>query len=300
MTKTFAVFNANSAQAGPVAKIAAEQKFNVRAIVRDANQETNAQTPLNLQFQSTDLLEKDQVVKALSGVDAAFFHMPVPRDPSHPGIWLKNFIEAAHETKLPLLVFSTSGPAGPDFPSSPMIDGTSAVAKAIEQSGLNTITLQPAIYLENLFVPPFVPRLHTEGVLDYPPVPNAFKVPFVSHIDQAKVAVAAMQRPDLSGQYFKVASKKPIDGDELAKTVGAWLEKDVRFDPLLPNEFGMHIGDLFGSPEVGLGLAGLYKSLLAAEKSAIEVDTDALEKTFGIQLSTVTEHIESWPKPQIG
>ena len=296
MSKQIAVFNANAAQAAPVATIAAAQGLKVRATVRDAEKANAQNKKENLTYKSADLLEKSQIADALNDVDAAFFHMPVPTDPTHPAIWLSNFIEAAHETNLPLLIFSTSGPAGSDFPSTPMIDGTSAVAAAFANSGLNVITLQPAIYLENLFVPPFVPRLHSEGVLDYPPVPKDFKVPFVSHIDQAKIAVAAMQRPDLAGKYFKIASKDPIDGDVLAEAVAKWIGRPVKFDPLSPDQFGTHIGQLFGNAEVGTGLAGLYKSLLSAEKSTIHIDTSELEKIFDVELSTVEEHIASWPR----
>jgi len=293
MTKTVAIFNANSAQAAPFVDEAIAQGLNVRAITRSSSSKSDTE---NVVHYTADLLNKDQVVAALTGIDAAFLHLPVPSDFSHPEIWLGNFIAAAHEISLPLLVFSTSGPAGDDFPKTPMIDGTTAAMNAIQSSGLNVITLQPTVYLENLFVPPFVPDLHSEGRLTYPPVPATQKIAFVSHKDQATIGVAALQRPDLAGQTFKIASPNAITGPDLAKALEEWTSKPVIFAPQSPDEFGAHIGKLFGNDAVGHGLAGLYKSIIGAGNSVAEIDVPALEKTFDVKLTSIENHISQWPK----
>ncbi|MGJ8528194.1 SDR family oxidoreductase [Maritalea sp.] len=294
MSYKVAIFNANSAQAAPVAYKAAKMGLDVRAIVRNKDK---AQPNQNLEFFSADLLDKSQVANALTGVDAAFLHLPVPTDAAHQEIWLQNFISAAHETKLPLLVFSTSGPAGDDYASTPMIDGVTATVKAIQSSGLNVVILQPTVYLENLFVPPFVPRLHDEGILTYPPMPATHKIPFVSHKDQATIAVAALQRPDLAGQSFKIASPNPLTGPELAKALSGWIGQEVEFNPQSPDEFGSHIGQLFGSADIGDGLAGLYRSLISAGENAANIQTDKLEEIFDVKLTSIEQHIAAWPKP---
>jgi len=291
-----AVFNANSAQAAPVVNEAAKKGYSVRALVRNTATASPHQQPQNVEFQNADLLDENQVTDALTGVDAAFLHFPVPTDFSHPEVWLKNFISAALKAKLPLLVFSTSGPAGADYAPTPMIDGNTAIMTVLQSSGLDIIYLQPTVYLENLLVPPFIPRLHAEGVLTYPPVPATQRIALVSHLDQAKIAASAMQRPELAGKVFKIASPNSISGPELANALEQWVGRSVEFSPQDPDEFGAYIGKILGSEVAGQGLGGLYKSLIADGDEAACVDVEVLEKTFEVKLSTIAQHISSWPK----
>ncbi|MCZ4272621.1 SDR family oxidoreductase [Maritalea porphyrae] len=297
MTYKVAVFNANSSQAGPVVTQALDRGYSVRAIVRKLPPKDESVSNQNLEHCNADLLNKQQVVDALTGVDAAFLHFPVPMDFSHPEIWLSNFIEAAHKTKLPLLVFSTSGPAGDSFAPTPMIDGNTAIMSTLQASGLNVVYLLPTVYLENLFVPPFVPRLHSEGVLNYPPIPADQKIALVSHLDQATIAAAALERPDLAGQVFKIASPNPMTGPELAKELEQWVGRKVEFAPQNPDEFGAYIGKVLGSEVAGQGLGGLYKSIIAGGDAVASIDIESLERTLGVKLTSIADHIASWPKP---
>ena len=47
-------------------------------------------------------------------------------------------------------------------------------------------------------------------------------------------------------------------------------------------------------PGVAFVLSDLYGSIAALEGNAMAVDTAALEKTFGVTLTSVADHIKSW------
>lgn len=292
--KTVAVFGASGAQGAPVVCQALEAGYNVRAIAR------NAQKVQDLHPKATaisaDLADEAALATALQGVDAAFLHFPRPEGPDDSQNWASAFFGAAHKAGLPLLVFVTGGPSGDRFPSSVIVDATTQGMQAVLNSGIPSIVLQSAVYLENLQPEVFLPHLRSEGRLDYPPTPSDLKVQWTSHLDQAKLAVAALSRPDLAGQSFEIGTPGALTGDELAVLMGNWVERDVAFNPISPADFGARIGEAFNSPGAAFALGDLYGAIAKLNGDAMTIDTDGLETTFGVELTSVADHIRNWPK----
>lgn len=294
MPKTIAVFGSTGAQGAPVVVEALEQGMNVRAIATDA--ERVSQIHPDAHPVAAKLDDMDAITNALRGVDAAFLHLPMPIGPDDIQNWMAAFVAAAHEVKLPLLVYTTGGPTGDRFPPSTVVDSGTEGMKALLNCGIPTIVLQPAIYLENLLPPVFVPQLRGEGVLDYPPVAPDLKVQWTSHVDQARIAVAALGRPDLAGRHFEIGTPDALTGPDLAQLLGQWLERDVTFDPITPAEFGQRVGDAIGNPGAAFALMDLYGSIAQLQGSEMAVDTGAVENTFGVSLMSVADHIKRWSK----
>ncbi len=293
-TKTVAVFGATGAQGAPVVREALAKHHTVRAIARDAAK-IRALHP-QAEAIAADLADEAALVAALEGVDAAFLHFPQPSGPNDSQNWAKAFFGAAHKVKLPLLVFVTGGPSGDRFPSSVIVDATTQGMNAVLASGIPSIVLQSAVYLENLQPEVFLPELRTQGRLDYPPTARDLKVQWTSHIDQATLAVAAFSRPDLAGKAFEIGTPDALTGDELATLISGWVDRDVTFDPMSPEAFGKRVGDAFNSPGAAFALGDLYGAITKLNGDAMAVDTGALEKTFNVQLTSVAEHIKTWPK----
>jgi len=292
MSKTIAIFGATGAQGAPVVTQALAEGYTVRAVARDAAKIKDMH-PGAIAV-SADLADEAAVAEALSGVDAAFLHFPMPSGPDDNATWVGAFFGAAHKEKLPLLVYVTGGPSGDRFPSSTIVDGITEGMNAVLGSGIPSIVLQSAVYLENLKPELFAPFLRSEGKLDYPPVPQDLKMQWTSHLDQAKLAVAALSRPDLAGQSFEIGTPDALTGAELAKLLGGWVGRDVVFDPMTPEEFGKRVGDVLGSPGAAFALGDLYGAIAKLDGDAMAVDTDALQATFGVQLTSVAHHIGSW------
>ena len=180
MARRIAIFGSTGAQSAAVVEAALAQGLTVRALARSVDRITDRHDDRVEAF-AVDLLDEKAVARALTGVDAAFAHPPIPTDPSHPERFLSNILAAALRARLPLLVFSTSGPTGDRYEQVPMIVGNTAMARAVLSSGVPAIVLKPTIYLENLLVPLFAPGLLTNGVLDYPPTRPSQKLSWTSH-----------------------------------------------------------------------------------------------------------------------
>ncbi len=292
MNKTVAIFGATGAQGAPVVEEALAKGMTVRAVARDI--EKLAQMHPNAIAVAADLGDADAIGKALDGVDAAFFHLPLPSGPEDPQKWLGAIITAANQAELPLLVYSTSGPAGEKYPSSMVIDGATQGAGAILNCGIPAIVLKPAIYLENLLPPVFAPSLREKGIADYPPLRQGQKIMWTSHLDQARIAVAALARPDLAGNSFDIGSPDAVTGKELAVLLAGWLGRPVKFDPVTPTEFGQRVGEILGNPGIAMALTDLYGALGELPDDGMVVDTGALENAFGVSLTSIEDHIKGW------
>ncbi len=292
MTKTVAIFGATGAQGASVVTEALNQGLTVRAIARNLDKIKDMHP--DAIAVSADLSDEEAVAVALEGVDAAFLHFPMPTGPDDNQAWAAAFFAAAHRVNLPLLVYVTGGPSGDRFPSSVAVDGITGGMQAVLGSGIPSIVLQSAVYLENLQPELFAPQLRSEGLLDYPPVPHNLKMQWTSHLDQAKLAVAALTRPDLAGQAFEIGSPQALTGAELALHLEGWLGRPVTFDPTSREAFGERVGEALNNPGVAFVLSDLYGSIASLDGDEMAVDTAALEKTFGVTLTPVGEHIKSW------
>ena len=292
MKKAVAVFGATGAQGAPVVEEALAEGMRVRAVARDREKLVRRHPQAEAAVATLD--DSGSVAAALEGVTAAFAHLPIPAGPDDAANWLTSLLEAASRTRLPLLVFTTGGPAGRRYPASPAIDAGTAAAEAVLASGVPAVVLQPALYLENLKQPVFLPRLRTEGILDYPPLRAEQRVAWTSHRDQARLAAAALTRPDLAGRSFDIGTPTALTGSELAELVSVWLGRPVAFQPLTPSEFGARAGTALGNPGVGGFLSALYEALRTMEKEALVVDTEAIQEIFRVKLTPVADHIRSW------
>ncbi|MDX3240877.1 hypothetical protein [Streptomyces sp. ME18-1-4] len=58
--------------------------------------------------------------------------------------------------------------------------------------------IAPRFFLENLLLPPILDVVRTQGVLRYPLAAD-FPVSWSSHLDNADVAAALFDRPDITG-----------------------------------------------------------------------------------------------------
>ena len=75
--------------------------MTVHAVARDAAK-IAAMHPGAKAF-AADLSDQAALAAALEGVDAAFFHLPMPSGPDDIPGWMGAFMGAAHQVKLPFM-----------------------------------------------------------------------------------------------------------------------------------------------------------------------------------------------------
>jgi NAD(P)H dehydrogenase (quinone) len=298
MSSPFVIFGASGAQGNAVVLEAVSQGLRVRAVARSGQNlarlsDSLASTQTPVQTMAVDFDEPASLLRALSGVAAAFVHLPIVQAPDQAPRWLGHLLKAAADCQLPLMVYSTSGPAAAQWRASPLIDAARAATQAVLNGPVPAIVLQPALYLENLDVPLFVPRLADEGVLDYPPLPADWPVPWISHHDQALLAVAALKRPDLAGLAFPITSAGALSGQQLAALLQTLRGQPVRFEALSPDAFGQRVATALGNPGLAFFLGDMYQALAGGGEQGLRLDTDPLAVRLGVRLQTVTDRVKA-------
>jgi NAD(P)H dehydrogenase (quinone) len=291
MSQPLVVFSAASMQAFAVAQTAIDQGVNVRAVLRAGKVSKLVGAH---EIARVDLTDSDSIASTMSGASAAFFHLPIPAGPGESEIHLKNFLDAAKQTKLPLLIFSSSSFADDSFSPTPLIDGNRNAVEQVLKSGIPAIVLKPGLYLENLQVPFFVPNL-ANGVLDYPPMKADQALSWTSHWDQALLAIAALKKPNLIGDAYNIASLQAVTPIELAEILGR-QRGDVRlqFEAISAEQFAARVGTALNNPSLNFLLADLYRSINQQSAAKLIVDTDLLQNTFDVKLKSVSQRIGAW------
>ncbi len=291
MNKPLVVFSAASMQAFAVAQTAIDQGLHVKAVVRAGK--ASALVGAH-EIARADLKDTESLASAMFGASAAFFHLPIPAGPGESEIHLANFLDAAKKAKLPLLIFSSSSFADDSFSPTPLIDGNRYAVEQVLKSGIPAIVLKPGLYLENLQVPFFVTNL-ANGVLDYPPMKADQAMSWTSHWDQALLAVAALKKPELIGGAYNIASLQAVTPIELANILGKQRGNlQLQFEAISAEQFAARVGAALNNPSLNFLLADLYRSLNEQNAAELIVDTDGLQKTFGVELKSVSERIGHW------
>jgi uncharacterized protein YbjT (DUF2867 family) len=295
MTQPFVIFSAASAQAFAVAQTAIDQSIPIKAVLRPGKISSLVG---HHELAYADLNDVASLKNVLIGARAAFFHLPIPTGPGESELHLSNFLSAAKQSELPLLIFSSSSFADDSFSSTPLIDSNRHAVKQVLESGVPAIVLKPSLYLENLQVPFFVPNLN-QGVLDYPPISNDQPMSWTSHWDQALLAVAALSKPELIGNAYNIASTQPVTPAELATILGEHRGKHrgnstLQFQAITPSQFAERVANALNNPSLNFLLGDLYRSINQQIPANLIVDTEKLQTLFGVKLKSVRDRIGAW------
>lgn len=287
--KKVLVFGATGAQGSPVARQLLEQGITVRAVSRDA-QKVRELYGEQVEIASADLSDLNSLRLAIEGVDAAFLHLPfVGNNVREMPVQLGNALQAAKETNLPRLVFTTSGSTMDNLPPVGMVEGNRAAERAVLASGVPSVVLRPTIYLENLlhFA---LGEIKEHGILSYPPLSPDRKISWTALDDQAALAIAAMTAENAIGKSFDLASPEPVTGTELVEMISRQMGREVRYAPLSPQQFGENMSQFAGA-EAGRAISEMYEATDALPPNGAIVNLEPLLAVLPVKLTPVAEWI---------
>jgi uncharacterized protein YbjT (DUF2867 family) len=289
-TKPIAVLGATGAQGGPVAHALLDAGRPVRAIAR-TEARLHELAARGADVRAVDLADEAALTDALRGVAGAFTHLPFL--PVLPLVeqWATALGRALVAAEVPLAVHTSSGPV----PSAPTgvasFDTKEAADRILRASGAPIVFLVPTGYLANLSAPFSAPSIVVEGVLRYPLAAD-HRQPWISVEDQAALAVAALERPDLAGRTFRLGAV--VTGPQLAEAIGGARGRTVAYEALDPAAFGAALAPLLGE-EVGRALADDYGKLNERPASlGLDEDTDAVHVELGVPRTP----LEAWARTQ--
>lgn len=288
------VFGATGTQGHPVVDAALEAGLRVRAASRDPDAAAEKLSS-KVEIVYADLLDGDSLDEAMAGMSALFFHLPVMPDTVEADQMIGNVIEAARRNDLKRLVVTTGGYCGPAMPDRPFVAGLRRMADRFLASGIDCVVLRPTLYLANLVWPHLIRQIRESGKLSYPPLGRKRRMNWTATEDQGRVAVACLNA-DVAGETLDIASPGVVDSAALCRLLAAVYQREVHFDPQSVDDFADGMSHLTGSADVGRQLGQFYADLDALPLEAPVVDTDALARRLGIELTP----IERWMDERLG
>lgn len=225
------VYGATGVQGSEVAKQLLEAGDSVRVITRDATRATHwANSGAEIAVANLDT--GDGLAEAHEGVDAVFIQISASILPSQIVDHARNALRAAQD--VPHVVVTTSSVVPPKKVGLAAPDARYDFAHLVREIVPNAILLVPTLFLEN-FSQALLPAI-AQGMIPYP-VPDDLPVSYISVEDQAKFAVAALKRPELQGNTYRIAGPDTLTGKQLSDKFTAILGRDVQYIAITPAAF---------------------------------------------------------------
>ncbi|HEX8658400.1 MAG TPA: NmrA family NAD(P)-binding protein [Hymenobacter sp.] len=241
-----------------------------------------------------DLANAEQLRQASAGMDAVSLLIPFAlANPLDGVVYAKNAIDAAREAGVKLIVWNTTGFILPERIGNPAVDVRLDIADYLQQSGVPHITLQPSGYAENLLGPWTAPFVAQHDQVAYP-TPADMPVGWVATQDVAALVVAALQRPELAGQSFRVSGRENLTGPELAERFSAGLGRPIRYHALPPAEFGAILDQVLG-PGMGAGATAVYQNIHdTGQYPLMHTDMAPVLEKLPVQLTPIADWVKQY------
>ncbi len=226
----------------------------------------------------------------LSDVDAAVFTFPMIFDVSLAEIYAKNFIAAAKNKFVPLIIFNTSFHLVEKESNIIAIDIKMRIKNIFDLSGLNITTLVPDIYIDNFAAPWAIPTILNDGLLVYP-IASDKKIPLISLSDLGNYVAAAVIKPSLAGKVLPIGGNL-FTGEELASAISSHLNKTVHFLSISPDDFEKQLTSTFG----GLAareVSNLYRYVEQNRNELLEKDFKRSESVLSVTPQALNDWVKS-------
>ncbi len=285
-----AVFGATGAQGGPVVQALLDAGRPVRAVVRNPDKAQSLKER-GAEVAVAELTDADALTAALRGVSGAFIHLPFLPVMDFIAPTAQALAIALVEAEVPLSVFSTSGPVATHVTGVGSLDTKAEAKRVLQASGAPLIVFEPAGYLANLSTPFAAPPVVKAGELRYP-LPAAHRQPWVSVEDQARLALLALEYPDLAGRSFGVGAQ--LSGSELAAGLSEGLGQQISYVPVSPATFAATVTPMLG-PDLAAALEHDY-GLMGARGPGIDLDADT--SVITTELGTEYTGVARWAAEQ--
>ena len=286
MKEKIFVSNVNGAQGTAISHQLIEKGYDVVSLT------TKDKTPSidHLSFVKGSLENKADISLALKGVKKAVYTLPLLFDINVAKVFTSNFIEAAKEHDIELIVFNT----GFDLPINKTgllaLDLKIALQELFTQSGLHVITIMPDIYLDNLVAPWALPLILEKGILPYP-IESGVKVPWISHTDLGRFVSSAVEKPELAGQTLSIGGSL-FTGEEIAETISIKIKRAVQFIPVTPNDFESELKGSFGEL-AAREISNLYRYVKDNREALIKKDFKQAQSLLNVTPEPLSDWVDS-------
>jgi uncharacterized protein YbjT (DUF2867 family) len=279
-------YGSSGSQGEPVARKLLEAGHRVRAVLRHPERAAALQAK-GAEIVEGEFAELEGLNRASLGVDAIFLMFPFSAQ-GNPFELLGNALEAAKSAGVKFLVFNASGQA-PAIPTGiPMLDFRIQLEAFIANCGIPNVILQPGAYMENFLGPWCLPAVQLQNTVAYPHR-QEMRVSWIASEDLGSLAVAALERPELAGQRFRLGGPEALDGAAIARAFSAGLGREITYQAITPEAFGATMAQVIG-PEAGEGIRVAYGHSNAQPDDAMSVDMTTVLEQLPVKLT----RLEDW------
>ena len=291
--KKVVVLGASADQGVPL--VAALRKAGMTPTAAARRMEAMATTPFpDTPTVFADITDQASLKKAFEGQDALAMHLPFEHNREKAASFGRNIAAAAKAAGLKKIVFNTSCYIADHDLGVTAHDGRRDIQKAIRDSGVNHVFIEPVVFMNNMIAPWCKPSIVNHGMFAYP-ASNTLKISFISLGDVGAVMAAALQTHAVDGQNIAIGGPEALTGYDIAKTLSKVSGRDIKFNSLSPTEFAENISELVtGSRVVPKGsvyngMALFYTFYNEQPVSPLAVDPDSFLKKLPVNLTSFAD-----------
>lgn len=230
--------------------------------------------------------------KAFGEIDKAVISFPLIFDRDRLLTFAKNVVAAWKKSTLSLVVFNTNLPVLDREVGLTAFDIKREIEQYFDREKLPYISLRPTLYMDNLSAPFLLPIVKEKNILPYP-VPADKKIAWISHEDMAKFVVAALQRPELTGNKYNIGGLQLISGIEMAAVISKHAQKQISFISVNPDDFENQLAGSFGR-DTAKEIANIYR--FVSEDSDSHLKANNLREKTLIDFPVSLSSFDSWAK----
>jgi uncharacterized protein YbjT (DUF2867 family) len=231
-----------------------ERGHEVKVLSRNAAR--SSPLPAAAEIVRGDITDPGSLLAASRGADVVAFMLPAFLEhPEQKLDYAASAASAAASAGVKLIVWNTSGRY--PFPQESRHSDKllRALHERVAAAGVPLIVMAPTTYMENLLGPWTVNAIRA-GRVAYP-VLESRKMGWIASRDLCALMTAAIERPHLAGQVFRVSGVEAVTGPELAAIFAEVLKRPLSYQTLTPQQMKQALEVAFG-PGSGDGVANEY------------------------------------------
>lgn len=237
---------------------------------------------------AADFSDEEAISGALKNAEAVFLNLPSTSfqetGPLIAGV--KTIGHAASQvSSLRLVVFNTSMPVPGQKCGIKSQDDRVDIRSMLREMGLPVISIQPVVFLENLFEGWAYPSIAERQTIVYCHKPD-LEVSWICHHDIAQLMISAMDKPHLAGRNFAVGGPETVRLEELAQKLSRAWERVVSYENQTVDDFCDKINAAMRAR------SGLHADTVIKQMhKAYTYYNEAPEKPFKIDMDPVLEEL---------
>ncbi|MDR5780701.1 NAD(P)H-binding protein [Caballeronia sp. LZ065] len=213
-----------------------DQGHAVRAFVHRQDERSEALREAGAEIVEGDLLEHDDVIRAMQGVDGAYLCYPV-----RPGYIqaAAYFADAARRANVGVVVEMSQISAREDSQSHAARDHWIA-ERVLDWSGVPVVHIRPTFFSEWLVFPWVRDQIVRDGVITLP-YGQGRHAPIAAE-DQARLIAAVLAQPEGHiGKTYTLCGPVEMSQQQIADEIGATLGRTVTYQPSSLDDYRKHL-----------------------------------------------------------